>query len=92
VHAAFAGHPLLGDDKYGDRGRNAELKQRGLKRTFLHAQSIAFDWPGTGVPFHMSAPLPQDLAAVLDAITPMKRKSENRAGGPRRKGGAKRSR
>jgi 23S rRNA pseudouridine955/2504/2580 synthase len=91
VHAGFAGHPLLGDDKYGDRARNTELKQHGLKRTFLHAQSIAFDWPGTGVPFHMSAPLPPDLAAVLDAITPMKRKSEKRAGAPRRKGGAKRS-
>jgi 23S rRNA pseudouridine955/2504/2580 synthase len=72
VHAAFAGHPLLGDDKYGDRERNAELKRHGLKRTFLHAQSIAFDWPGSGVPFHASAPLPVELAAVLDAITPVK--------------------
>src|ERR1700729_4209719 len=75
VHASFAGHPLLGDDKYGDRERNAELKQHGLKRTFLHAQSIAFDWPGSGVPFHASAPLPSELAAVLDAITPMKRRA-----------------
>jgi hypothetical protein len=44
-----------------------------LKRTFLHAQSVAFDWPGSGVPFHVSAPLPSELAAVLDAITPVKR-------------------
>ena len=73
VHAAYAEHPLLGDDKYGDRERNAELKGAGLKRIFLHAQSIAFDWPGSGVPFHASAPLPADLAAVLDAITPKKR-------------------
>jgi 23S rRNA pseudouridine955/2504/2580 synthase len=73
VHASFAGHPLLGDDKYGDRDRNAELKRHGLKRTFLHAQSVAFEWPGSGVPFHTSAPLPAELAAVLDAITPMKR-------------------
>ena len=73
VHAAYAEHPLLGDDKYGDRERNAELKGVGLKRIFLHAQSIAFDWPGSGVPFHASAPLPTDLAAVLDAITPKKR-------------------
>jgi len=78
VHAAFAGHPLLGDDKYGDRERNAELKRHGLKRTFLHAQSIAFDWPGSGVPFHVSAPLPAELAAVLDAITPMQRKPAKR--------------
>jgi hypothetical protein len=76
VHASFAGHPLLGDDKYGERERNAELKQHGLKRTFLHAQSVAFEWPGSGVPFHVSAPLPAELSGVLDAITPMKRSAK----------------
>jgi 23S rRNA pseudouridine955/2504/2580 synthase len=75
VHAAFAGHPLLGDDKYGDRERNAELKRHGLRRIFLHAHSIAFDWPGTGVPFHVSAPLPAELAAVIDTIGVKKRKT-----------------
>ena len=84
VHASFAGHPLLGDDKYGDRERNAELKRHGLKRTFLHAQSVAFEWPGSGVPFHASAPLPGELAAVLDAITPMKRRAPPRHAAPRR--------
>jgi len=79
VHASFAGHPLLGDDKYGDRDRNAELKRHGLKRTFLHAQSIAFEWPGSGVPFHASAPLPGELAAVLDAITAPKRSAKRSA-------------
>jgi 23S rRNA pseudouridine955/2504/2580 synthase len=78
VHASFAGHPLLGDDKYGDHDRNAELKLHGLKRTFLHAQSVAFEWPGSGVPFHVSAPLPDELTGVLDAITPMKRKAAKR--------------
>ena len=82
VHSVHAGHPLLGDDKYGDRERNAELKGLGLKRIFLHAQSVAFEWPGSGVPFHASAPLPADLAGVLDAITPVKRKVTKRA--PRR--------
>jgi 23S rRNA pseudouridine955/2504/2580 synthase len=83
VHASFAGHPLLGDDKYGDRERNAELKLQGLKRTFLHAQSVAFDWPGSGVPFHASAPLPAELAEVLDTITPMKRRASPRRAGSR---------
>ena len=86
VHAAFAGHPLLGDDKYGDRERNAELKTHGLKRTFLHAQSIAFDWPGSEVPFHVSAPLPAELAAVLDAITTVKRRAPTRRAAPRTEG------
>ncbi len=82
VHASFAGHPLLGDDKYGDRERNAELRRHGLKRTFLHAQSVAFEWPGSGVPFHASAPLPSDLTAVLDAIVPMKRTAKRLAKQP----------
>jgi 23S rRNA pseudouridine955/2504/2580 synthase len=78
VHAAYAGHPVLGDDKYGDRGCNAQFKEYGLKRIFLHAQALAFEWPGTGVPFHVNAPLPADLAAVLDAI-PVKRAARKRA-------------
>jgi 23S rRNA pseudouridine955/2504/2580 synthase len=84
VHASFAGHPLLGDDKYGDRDRNADLKGHGLKRSFLHAQSVAFEWPGSGVPFHVSAPLPDDLAGVLDAITPLKSKARKRPAAPRK--------
>ncbi len=84
VHAAFAGHPLLGDDKYGDRERNAEFKRHGLKRTFLHALSLAFDWPGSGVPFHVSAPLPAELKLVLDAITPVKRRAPQRRAPPPR--------
>jgi 23S rRNA pseudouridine955/2504/2580 synthase len=79
VHASFAGHPLLGDDKYGDHDLNAEMKQHGLRRTFLHAQQVAFEWPGSGVPFHVSAPLPGELSAVIDAITPIKRSSKRAA-------------
>ncbi len=48
---------------------------------------IAFDWPGSGVPFHVSAPLPAELAAVLDAITPVKRKA--RAGSASRPSAAR---
>jgi len=84
VHASYAGHALLGDDKYGDRERNAQVKGLGLKRTFLHAQSVAFEWPGTGVPFHVSTPLPADLVAVLDALTPVKRTGEAVARRPRK--------
>jgi 23S rRNA pseudouridine955/2504/2580 synthase len=84
VHAAFAGHPLLGDDKYGDHERNAELKARGLKRIFLHSQSIAFDWPGSGEPFHASAPLPPDLAGVIDELAVKKKRAPDSKGAPRR--------
>jgi 23S rRNA pseudouridine955/2504/2580 synthase len=91
VHASFAGHPLLGDDKYGDRERNADMKQHGLKRTFLHAQSVAFEWPQSAMPFHVSAPLPPELAAVLDSIVPIKRGTAKRVprSGPPRAGGTR---
>ena len=69
VHAAYAGHPVAGDDKYGDAACNAALRARGLQRMFLHAHSISFEWPG-GVPFSASAPLPPDLAAVLERLAP----------------------
>jgi 23S rRNA pseudouridine955/2504/2580 synthase len=68
VHAAYAGHPVAGDDKYGDREKNAELRQYGLNRMFLHAASIGVNRPGSREPLHVSAPLGADLGAVLDAL------------------------
>jgi 23S rRNA pseudouridine955/2504/2580 synthase len=67
VHAAHVGHPVAGDDKYGDREFNARMREAGLTRMFLHSHRISFDWPGGG-DFSASAPLPADLAAVLDAL------------------------
>jgi 23S rRNA pseudouridine955/2504/2580 synthase len=68
VHAAHAGHPVAGDEKYGDEGFNAELRELGLDRMFLHAHSVSFDWPQGGV-FSASAPLPEDLSKIIDALT-----------------------
>lgn len=68
VHAAHAGHPVAGDERYGDKDFNDYLKSFGLTRMFLHAHSLSFDWPDSGEPFHASAPLPDDLKAVLTAL------------------------
>jgi 23S rRNA pseudouridine955/2504/2580 synthase len=68
VHAAHAGNPVAGDEKYGDESFNAELREAGLNRMFLHAHSVSFDWPQGGV-FSASAPLPADLSGVLDALS-----------------------
>ena len=68
VHAAYAGHPVAGDDKYGDRERNQALEAYGLNRMFLHAASIGVTRPGTREPLQVSAPLGDDLRAVLDAL------------------------
>ena len=37
VHLASAGHPIVGDDKYGDFELNRQLTRLGFKRMFLHA-------------------------------------------------------
>jgi 23S rRNA pseudouridine955/2504/2580 synthase len=75
VHAAFAGHPVAGDDKYGDREVNAKLKEYGLRRMFLPASSVAFEWPDTRVAFRIACELPADLAQVL-AMLPGRRRHQ----------------
>jgi len=67
VHAQHAGHPVAGDEKYGDPLFNRELAALGLKRMFLHAHSVSFSWPQGGE-FSVNTPLPPDLRAVLDTL------------------------
>ena len=67
VHAAHVGHPVAGDEKYGDEDFNQRMKAKGLNRMFLHSHRISFDWPRGGN-FSASAPLPPELGAVLDAM------------------------
>jgi 23S rRNA pseudouridine955/2504/2580 synthase len=69
VHAAHAGHPVAGDDKYGNRVFNQLLADYGLKRMFLHSSSMGFTRPGTREPMLASAPLPPELSAVIDKLT-----------------------
>lgn len=68
VHAAYAGHPIAGDEKYGDRECDAKLKPFGLSRMFLHAHSLTFERPGAMQPFTITAPLPAELQEMLDRL------------------------
>jgi 23S rRNA pseudouridine955/2504/2580 synthase len=68
VHAAHAGHPVAGDERYGDDDFNAYLKTFGLRRMFLHAHSLSFTWPESGEEFNASVPLPDELKSVLNAL------------------------
>ena len=68
VHAQHAGHPVAGDDKYGDREFNASMQAIGLTRMFLHAQMLSFEWPGSGKQFSVTVPLPDELAGVLEEL------------------------
>ena len=65
VHAAFAGHPIAGDEKYGDVQFNTAMKQYGLRRLFLHARSLQFEMPDDGQRINVQAPLSDELKTVL---------------------------
>lgn len=84
VHATYAGHPVAGDDKYGDAEFNARMRELGLTRMFLHAHSMSFEWPQGGT-FSASAPLPPELAAVLDGMVGNVKAAGSRRGGARRR-------
>src|SRR3990172_5845138 len=61
VHLAHAGHPVVGDDKYGDFELNRALARQGAKRLFLHARRLAFKHPVEGKPIVLESPLPDDM-------------------------------
>jgi 23S rRNA pseudouridine955/2504/2580 synthase len=61
VHLAHAGHPVLGDDKYGDFELNRALAKQGVKRLFLHARKLAFDHPLEKKRLRLESPLPGDM-------------------------------
>ncbi len=67
VHLAAQGHPIAGDEKYGDFERNKALHKQGLKRMFLHAWRLQFTHPDTGERVELLAPLPADLQAFTAA-------------------------
>lgn len=56
VHMKHLGHPLLGDELYGQRG--------GYPRQMLHAWKVAFTHPRTGEALSFLAPLPEDFLAA----------------------------
>jgi len=71
VHLAHAGHPIVGDPKYGDFALNRRVaKEHRFARMFLHARELAFDHPAGGQRVTLAAPLPADCAALLAATAP----------------------
>jgi len=69
VHLQALEFPILGDERYGDEDENRQAKKFGLKRLFLHAQSIAFP-DGSGNEQHFTTPLSEDLERFLAVGVP----------------------
>ena len=75
VHMAHLKHPIVGDPLYGGplrlpRGASEALVEalRGFRRQALHAETLEFRHPASGEPLRVSAPVPADLAALMDAL------------------------
>lgn len=66
VHLASQGHPIAGDNKYGDFELNKALQKEGLRRMFLHAWRLQFNHPASGERIELLADLPSDLQKFLD--------------------------
>ena len=67
VHLSHAGHPIAGDDKYGDYRLNRALASQGFRRMYLHAASLALRHPESGRPLTLTAPIPESFATMLKA-------------------------
>lgn len=68
VHARHIGHPVAGDDRYGNREFNRRMRRHGLKRVFLHAAYIAIP-SRDGRELTVEAPLPDELQRVVARMT-----------------------
>ena len=75
VHMASIGHPLVGDRRYGARGRlpraphpEVMLAIRNFSRQALHAAELAFDHPISGERCHFQSPPPKDLAELIAVL------------------------
>jgi 23S rRNA pseudouridine955/2504/2580 synthase len=67
VHMAHIGCPVVGDVRYGDGAADAALfaRTKAPRRLYLHAAAVSFVHPVTGKRLMLSAPVPEEFAALL---------------------------
>ena len=63
VHMSSIGHPLLGDEVYGDKKNAYHLQGQAL-----HAMILGFVHPHTGEYMEFEAPLPEYFVKLLDKL------------------------
>ena len=74
VHLQSEGHPIVGDEKYGDfplnkaMARGEVVKGHRFDRMFLHARRLRFEHPSTGEAIELEAPLPPECTALLEVL------------------------
>lgn len=69
VHLSYIGVPVVGDTLYGRRKPSIDIE-----RFFLHAKLLDVKLPGDRVTTTFTAPLPDDLQAILELLRRIERK------------------
>lgn len=76
VHLSHIGHPIIGDDVYGNRqqlraGLTPEQREAIQKfpRQALHAYQLGFVHPETGEDIEVTAPLPDDIIKLAEILS-----------------------
>ncbi len=64
VHFAAAGHPVVGDGRYGGRDKAGRFS-----RLYLHAWRIVFAHPVSKILSEFYAPLPQEFQDIIRSVT-----------------------
>jgi len=68
-HMSSMGHPIVGDDLYGDREFNLYFRKKyGLRRYFLHAITVRLVHPISLEEMTFRSPLPDDLKKVIENL------------------------
>ncbi len=68
VHCAALGHPVLGDAVYGHPSRDRQSAGFQAGRQMLHAWRLQLNHPVSAAPMAFEAPLPPDMASLLDRL------------------------
>jgi 23S rRNA pseudouridine955/2504/2580 synthase len=71
VHCQFAGHSIVGDEKYATDDELKQAKIAGAKRLFLHAKSLRFIHPQTNEKLTIEAPLDSVYESFLKSLAPV---------------------
>lgn len=66
VHTQYAGHPVVGDEKYGDEATNKQFRALGMGRMFLHSAKLEIEYNGKRQQFE--APLDKELAEFIKTL------------------------
>jgi len=68
VHLSYIGHPVIGDDLYGNSGSRSLANELGLDRQFLHSCRLELRHPVTGEKMVIEDKLSNDLLGCLKVL------------------------